>query len=410
MHRLSLIIGLTILTSLTAGTWAQQPPPAQPAPAQPKIDPANPMAMWNIQQMIDRAVSQVVKRYSLTPEQEEFTRNLMAARVNSFLDKHEQEIRDIFAEAIKFQIAGTPPSPEKVKEWTATITPMFDEAKVSIIDGNHEFREILSDDQRKVHDVDLKIMENNFKDAEQRLGRWREGEFDPTRDFADPNRPQQRADRTAGTRPRTNPAAPVPANGQASVTPQASAPVPPGPAAPAAPSRVSGPSAGSADRTADFWEMYVQKFIANYQLDQNQSNLAMQILAESRKRASEYLTSRKDEYERLQTLLANAGNDPKAAAEIQKQITDLNKPVQEDLFNEMKQRLDRIPTETQRKIFEATQAKKVAASGPASRPAAAASRPASSRPVASRPALRRSTATQPAAISRTATSQPAAHK
>ncbi len=392
MRRVSLLIGMVTLMSLAPGALAQQP-----APVQPK-DPANPLAMWNVQQMIDRATSQVVKRYSLTPEQEEFTRNLMATRVNAFLDRHEQEIRDIFAEAIKYQIAGTPPPPERVKEWTAQITPMFDEAKVSIVEGNHEFREILSDDQKKVHDIDLKIMENNFKDAEQRLGRWREGDFDAARDFADPTRqPQSR--RTAGTRPQ--PVTPPAANGQA----QAAEPAPTATAAPVAPppGRVLGPTAGNVDRTTDFWEMYVQKFIANYQLDQNQSNLAMQILAETRKRAGEYLASRRDEYQRLQTQLAAAGSDAKAAADVQKQITELNKPVQEDLFNEMKQRLDRIPTESQRKAFEATQVKKAVASAPASRAA-------SSRPVASRPALRRSTTSRPAAISRVATSQPAARK
>jgi hypothetical protein len=371
--------------------------------------------MWDVQKMIDRATSQVVKRYNLTPEQETFTRNLMATRVNGFLDKHESEIRDIFAQAIKYQISGNPPSPEKVKEWTAQITPMFDEAKVSIIEGNRDFREVLTDDQKKIHDIDLKVMERNFKDAEQRLNRWGDGGFDPKVDLGPPNPGAPR------TRPATGPAPTSPKPTAATPAPQPAqdTPVPPAPQ-PNVPSRIVPPGTGGTsgtDRSADFWEMYVRKFIDNYALDQTQTNLAMQILDETKKRASEYLTSRKEEYQNLQTRLSNAAGDQAAAAEIQKQIVELNKPVQGDLFNEMKQRLDQIPTEAQRKAYDEAHPKKAAASGPASRAAASrptGTRPAASRPTATRPSLRRmAPATRPAVGptgARPAPNQPAAPK
>ena len=162
--------------------------------------------------------------------------------------------------------------------------------------------------------------------------------------------------------------------------------MPPAPQ-PNVPSRIVPPGTGGTDRSADFWEMYVRKFIDNYALDQTQANLAMQILDDTKKRANEYLTSRKEEYQNLQTRLTNAAGDQAAAAEIQKQIAELNKPVQGDLFNEMKQRLDQIPTEAQRKAYDEAHPKKATASGPASR--AVASRPAATRPTASRPAATR---------------------
>ena len=207
MRRLPLVVALFTLTFVTAGVSAQQTEPPAANPPQQSPDQSNPFAMWDVQKMIDRATSQVVKRYALTPEQETFTRNLMATRVNAFLDKHESEIRDLFAQAIKYQISGNPPPPEKVKEWTAQINPMFDEAKVSIIDGNRDFREILSDDQRKIHDIDLKVMERNFKDAEQRLNRWGDGGFDPKVDLGPPNpgAPRTRPASQARHRPRRRP-------------------------------------------------------------------------------------------------------------------------------------------------------------------------------------------------------------
>lgn len=398
MRRVSLVIVSLTLMICVANAWAQ----TTPAPANP--DPSNPFGMWNVEQMIDRATGQVVKRYSLTPEQEDYTRKLMAARVNAFLDKNEQPIREIFAEAIKYQLSGNPPPPEKVKEWTVQIDPMFNDAKGQILEGNREFREILSDEQRKIHDVDLKVMEQNFKDAEQRLVHGREGNLDL--DF--------------GHKPKARPAQPASQAVPQAVPPAPQAdsqPVPPAAPTRAAPGRVVGPTASSVERSADYLEMYVRKFIDNYKLDQAQTNQAMQILAETKRRASEYVTGRKDEYEKLQSQMASVTGDQQAVAEINKQLAELNKPVQIDLVNEMKQRLDQIPTEAQRKTYEESQPKKTReqmAKGAASAPAsqlAAASRPASSRPaLTSRPALRRTPMTRPAAAGRTATSQPAAQR
>jgi hypothetical protein len=383
MRLVSLVVVWSALTLITVGAGAQQTeqPPQNP-------EQGNPFAMWDVQKMIDRATSQVVKRYALTPEQETFTRNLMATGVNNFLDKHEGPIRDIFAQAIRYQISGSPPPADKVKEWTAQITPMFDEAKGMIVAGNRDFREILSDDQKKIHDIDLKIMEKNFTDAEQRLGRWREGGFDPAKDLGPPPKTDRK------TTPPPAPATPAPAVETAAPEPVTETPAAPTPTPPPAPAPVVSPGYASTDRTADLWEMYVRRFIQNYQLDQSQSNLAMQILEETKKRANEYLASRKDEYQKLQTQLTNAAGDQAVSGEIQKQIAELNKPVQEDLFNEMKQRLDRIPTEEQRKAYEAAHPKKAAASAPASRPVA--SRPTATRPTRLRPAANRSTTSRPA--------------
>ncbi len=339
-------------------------------------NPTDPFQMWNVDQMIDRATGQVTKRYQLTDEQTAYTRELMSKRVNAFLDSHEQEIREIFAEAIKYQISGNPPPPERVQEWTRRIDPMFDEAKGLILDGNHDFREILSDEQKLVHDIDLQVMEENFRDAEGRLTRWREGDYDPKVDFqpgvpAPPAQPQPQRP----VQPRPRPTQPAP-----TVKP---APAPEAPAAPAAPApaptvrqpQIVGPT-DSAMRSMDIWEMYVRRFISNYGLDKTQATQAWGILSDVRKRASEYITSRKDEYEKLQTQLAAAGSDAKAAAAAREKIAELNKPVQEGLFGEMKQRLDQIPTDAQRQAYEKAHGKPRpgddkpgATSGPSTRPA-----------------------------------------
>jgi hypothetical protein len=428
MRRLSLLIASLGVLLSAAGTWAQGNSSKNSSPQ--SAEASNPFAMWNVQQMIDRACGQIVKRYSLTSEQEEFIRNVMTTRVNAFLDKHEQPIREIFAEVIKYQMSGEPPPPEKVKEWTARVTPMFEEAKADILEGNREFREVLSDDQKKIHDIDLRIMEQNLKDAEKRLDRWREGGFDAEKDM--------------GVRPGDKPAAqPQPAQAPPrQPAPEAAValrPAPPAPAAPPQPtpespaaaaagaqtpptersaglSRVVPPRSLAVDRHADFWELYVRKFIWDYKLDETQSNQALQILTDAKKQANEYLASHSMDYEALRTRLAGAAGDANVMAEVQKQIAELNKPIQVDMFNELKERLDRIPTEAQREAYFANLPGKkasdapaggAAASAPGTRPHAIASRPTTSRPAtASRPALRRSPASGPATRGRTAASQP----
>jgi hypothetical protein len=396
MRRRSLVVAsLIVMFGLGQAMGQADNPPAQ------NPDPSNPFAMFNVQQMIDRASGQIVKRYTLTPEQEDFTRKLMTTQVNAFLDKHEQEIRQIFAEAIKYQVSGNPPPPEKVKEWTAQITPMFDEAKTQILDGNRQFREILSDDQKKIHDIDLRVMEQNFKDADKRLTRWREGGYDPSMDFG----PAPKQPNTAPQTGTAQPPQPVPSE-PTPIPPPPATPAPASAPATAAPSRVNGPTASSSnDRLIDLWEMYVSKFIDNYKLDSIQSNQALQILAGTKKQASEYLTSHKADYEKLQSQMAGAAGDQKSLAEINRQMAELNKPVQVDMFNTMKQRLDQIPTDAQRKALEESQPRrKATASGPAIQ--APTSRPTGTRPATSRAALRRSGANRGGMPVRSATSRP----
>ncbi len=198
MYRYVLGTALTLVLA-AAQVWGGAPAPAQGQ----KPTPNNPWSMWDIQQMITRATNEVTKRYNLTPDQTEFTRNLIVTGVNKFLDKHETKIREIFGEIIRYQMAGQDPPAEKVQEWTDVITPMFDEAKAQIIEGNHEFRTVLTDDQKKIHDIDLKVMEQNFVDAQKRLDRWKEGGFDPAKDLGHPPRkaPVKAADGKAQPEP-----------------------------------------------------------------------------------------------------------------------------------------------------------------------------------------------------------------
>jgi hypothetical protein len=103
-----------------------------------------------------------------------------------------------------------------------------------------------------------------------------------------------------------------------------------------------------ATSSADHWDWYVRDFIEKYRLDGPQSKQAMDILAESKKRATEYRLSHRPDYQGVANLLAD---NPKSAPAREK-MKELGRPI-EDLFLEMGQRLEKIPTESQRKAHQA---------------------------------------------------------
>lgn len=143
----------------------------------------------------------------------------------------------------------------------------------------------------------------------------------------------------------------------------------------AGPAVASGPAAASSAPAVadpadigDTWTRYVETFISKYQLDGRQQQQSWQIHGELKKRAEEYRTAHRSDYEAVDRI----ENKNLAAQELK----DLNKSIL-DMFAEMKTRLDSIPTEEQRKVADAAQpvrptaSQKALASAPSSRPGAA---------------------------------------
>jgi hypothetical protein len=108
----------------------------------------------------------------------------------------------------------------------------------------------------------------------------------------------------------------------------------------------------------DAWDRYVEKFIKDYQLDDAQSETAWSILRECKRRARDHRTAKRDRYAEVQRALedANRGSQPAdvraAKMRVWRQIEkSLNKPIM-DLYVELQNRLDKIPTDAQRARVE----------------------------------------------------------
>jgi hypothetical protein len=102
------------------------------------------------------------------------------------------------------------------------------------------------------------------------------------------------------------------------------------------------------------WDRYVENFIRDYKLDDQQSEAARSVLKECKQRAEDYRQSKRSEFAQVQEHLRDANRperSPEARASMLRVATkvqrSLNKPIL-DLFQELQNRLEPIPTDAQR--------------------------------------------------------------
>ncbi len=286
-----------------------------------------PWELWPTDKMIEMACDQIGRRYNLTPEQDEYTRALMSQRVKRFLATYEGEIRSLLKEAWTLRLRRETPTTETARTWAERAAPIFKAAKKEILEGNQEWREVLNEQQQRIHDVDMRVMDANFRVTSQRLDRWRGGGFDESRDWA------RGGFLGAIARPQR----------------------------PTSPPKLR--DRGLPRVQEDYWEQYVRRFIQNYKLDESQTQAAQSILSECKQRAKEYRQGRKEQFEKANTkyreALAATPRNVESIREARRQVSELNRPIKE-LFRELRDRLDGIPTAAQKQAYDSTRQERIA--------------------------------------------------
>lgn len=130
----------------------------------------------NLDAIMEAYTRMLVRKYDLTDEQAQITRDMLESKAREFLSMHENEIREVVDRMFDVRL-GAEMSPEELVSWGQRVTPLYEEAKKIIVTGNTEFRELLSEDQRKIHDEDLKLMNQSFATTEQQLKKIVQGEM-----------------------------------------------------------------------------------------------------------------------------------------------------------------------------------------------------------------------------------------
>jgi len=355
-------------------------------------------SMINVETLINNYCRLLARKYNLTDEQDEYTQLLIHEKAGQFLAKHEDELRVLVDRMFEVRSGAADMDPAELVEWGKAVLPMYEEAKGIIVEGNAEWREILTEEQQRIHDDDLKLMHESFATTEDQLYRMITGEM-TVEEFRNPKRPNRAERRNNGMRLSRNPPEPVvrteesvapppqtagpdprPVVGEAG-RPTSLAPKPANPPVPRAgrarqprvvqpeganvPDRNRPPRgrqatpAGGKDGDLGRWEAYVRDFIRKYQLNEAQTEKANAILKDCKLQAERLITSNKPRMDKLAEEIKKLAGTKSQSPEALEQLTKLNEqksklmePVEQIFDKRLKPRLETLPTRAQRKAAE----------------------------------------------------------
>lgn len=147
------------------------------------------MGLINIDSLVDNYANFLGRKYNLTDEQAEFTQQLLRQKAHLFWDKNEQQLSTLMDRMFEVRTGGEM-SPEELTQWGKSVLPLYNEAKNIIVQGNDEWREILTEEQKKIHDEDVKLMYQSFKTTDDQLERIVTGQM-TVEEFRSPSRPSR---------------------------------------------------------------------------------------------------------------------------------------------------------------------------------------------------------------------------
>lgn len=278
-------------------------------------------SLWNVDLLMERAANNIARRYNLNETQRQQTHEMLTREVSKFLNEH-GEIWPLVRDMARMQQAGEQPQGKAAQRLAEKATPLLRDIEDTIIEANMRWREILTEDQKRMHDFDLQDMAKTFQKMNDNFRTMAEGGPGIAQIFPEPNRDQKAPPRPAMPAPDFKPAPPVPVQGEQSTT--------------------------------DMWDRYVDNFIRDFRLDDQQSEAARSILKECKQRAEDYRRSKRNEFAQVEEHIRDANRadrSPEARAAMLRVATKiqntLHKPIH-DLFKELQTRLEPIPTEAQR--------------------------------------------------------------
>lgn len=305
-------LGLVTTLSAAHASAFQTPSPdggaTKPAEVQteksaaPSATSAAPAA--TVERIMAQAVRNIAVRYNLNAEQSAETRKIMTDRVHQFLREHEDQVWPVIRELIA---GGFKPSTDKdrMMKTGKTAVDLMKMVKEAILEGNEEWRYVLTPEQKKLHDYDLSDMERQFETINKNFEDWATGKYTNKPVF-----PQPRVLANQPARP-TKPRKGLP-----------------------------GPDIGIPTDPNYVFDAIVEEFIQEYALDDGQITAAQSILQEHKAKANDYRSAQRAEFARnlADQHEARAQRDRDAVKETREAYKKLLEPIH-DLCGKMEERL-----------------------------------------------------------------------
>jgi len=277
--------------------------------------------VWDIDAMMAQAAYNIGRRYNLNEEQQRITRDMLTEQVTKFFDTH-PEIWPVLRDLTRLQLEGKAPNEEVARRLGEAALPLLLDAQEAILDGNARWREILTPEQKRLHDYDLKDMDKTFSKMLSNFNAMASGK--PTKPRLFPEKREHPNQPPRPSKPSKNYNPP-------NVMPDVILP------------------------REDAWERYVRTFITDYELDNAQSEVCWSILRECKARAAAYKNTKEKGFRQAAQLLreARSPDNPDIIQRLKiKRWSQMDKELREPLervFVDLQTRLDRIPTDAQRR-------------------------------------------------------------
>lgn len=268
---------------------------------------------WEFMNRLNLASSRVAERYELTPQGAERLKGLALREVTASMLKNRRVILRQMSELLELRKENKPFTPEIVASWMKDAEPLAEEFEAIVERMAEELQRLTPAQRKDVLRADLDGYRKRQAFVDEMMSRWERGEWHPS-DWGledDPlyvdmvNAPGPRVVRNDRP-PRTG--------SMASANPAA-----------ALPKWVA--------HDPPTWFAYVLEFRSKYKLDAGQFTTARSVHDELLLRATDYMKARKAELD--------------AVAKAEREENELYAPIC-GLFAELRQRLDAIPTTTQK--------------------------------------------------------------
>ena len=312
MFRLS-NAALLISAIFTCGPASGQEPEPDAAPA--ALSAQVQEGFWPSERLMHllilRWADEAATEYDLDEKQRETVRERMLDHWPKYFNENRAEIQQAVNQFIEMRMELEPPSRERVQEWARRTTPVFASFRDELRKGTDEFRKALKPLQRAKFELDVLKVNAGMQFAQARLQKWESGEFEE-REFWEPTpseRRRRREERRAQESESQAPADPI-------------------------------------EKELTGWDAYVEEFIRTYALDDGQIGTARSLLSELKQRAIAHRDRNRDRIVKLEARIAQ-GKSSSDEQQVKEQIVELYGPVDE-MFSELKSRLDQLPTSQQK--------------------------------------------------------------
>lgn len=315
---------------------------------------------WQLQERFDRTVGMFSDRYFLDPAQEQVLRRLMIRDTTRLFLRNSGRIMQYATEIIQTRMADEAFTPEQVARWTELATPVFDDARRTMERSSKEFMAKLDPEQRTMVQRDLEAARGRLGRVIEMAESWKRGEWDPADwgmeedaiQLAGMRKLERREVKPAGDateRPSEPESVRRQTDADALVERVRERPPPRATQTRSETTfeRTWRPAkAAKGPKVDDEWSRYVREFVARYRLNPEQDQRAWLIHKDATTRRDHV---RKRHAAQLEARYGKSGaKDDSQVRESMRGHAKKQNATLERLFEQMKRRLERLPTRKQR--------------------------------------------------------------